>query len=49
MSATPASAARWSESEAIAGDARLRDLEQGAADLKAIADANGIVRQSFDR
>jgi hypothetical protein len=35
--------------DAIAGDAGLRDLEQGAADLKTIADANGIVRQSFNR
>jgi len=35
--------------DAIAGNARLRDLEQGAADLKTIANANSIVRQSFDR
>src|SRR6516165_6174920 len=34
---------------AIAGNARLSDLEQCAADLIAVADANGIVGQSFDR
>src|SRR3954464_5554865 len=34
---------------AIAGNARLRYLEQGAADLITVADANGIVGQSFDR
>src|SRR5262249_32842773 len=34
---------------AIAGDARLSDLEQCAADLIAVADANGIVGPSFDR
>src|SRR5262249_44791957 len=33
----------------IAGNAGLSDLEQCVADLIAIADANGIVRQSFDR
>jgi hypothetical protein len=32
----------------IACHTRLRDLEQDAADFKAIADANGIVRQSFN-
>jgi hypothetical protein len=34
---------------AIAGNARLSDLEQCAADLITVADANGIVGQSFDR
>src|SRR5262249_37436315 len=34
---------------AIAGNARLGDLEQCAADLIAVADANGIVAPSFDR
>src|SRR6266478_4396999 len=35
-------------SYAIAGNARLRDLEQGTADLITVADAHGIVGQSFD-
>ena len=35
--------------DAIAGHARLGDLEQRAADLIAVADAHGIVGQSFDR
>src|SRR5262245_32060773 len=35
--------------DAIAGNARLSDLEQRAADLITVADAHGIVRQSFDR
>ena len=35
--------------DAIAGDARLSDLEQCAADLITVTDVNGIVRQSFDR
>src|SRR5262252_1768063 len=35
--------------DAVAGHARLSDLEQCTADLVSIADANGIVRQSFDR
>ena len=35
--------------DAIAGDTRLRDLEQRAADPIAVADAHGIVGQSFDR
>ena len=35
--------------DAIAGDTRLRHLEQGAADPIPIADADGIVGQSFDR
>src|SRR5262245_45440116 len=35
--------------DAIAGDARLGDLEQGAADPISVADAHGIVGQSFDR
>ena len=35
--------------DAIAGNARLRDLEQRAADLITVADARGIVGQSFDR
>src|SRR5262245_25340482 len=35
--------------DAIAGHARLSDLEERAADLITIADAHGIVRQSFDR
>src|SRR4051812_11509109 len=34
--------------DAIAGDARLRDLKQRAADLIAVTDAHRIVRQSFD-
>ena len=35
--------------DAIAGHARLRDLEERAADPIAVADAHGIVGQSFDR
>ena len=35
--------------DAIAGHARLRDLEQCAADLITVADAHGIVGQAFDR
>src|SRR5262249_40641813 len=35
--------------DAIAGDARLGDLEQRAADLIPVADADGIILQSFDR
>ena len=35
--------------DAIAGDARLSDLEQRGADPITVADANGIVGQSFDR
>src|SRR5215471_18924233 len=35
--------------DAVAGHARLSDLEQCAADLITVADANGIVRQAFDR
>src|ERR1051325_8004873 len=35
--------------DAIAGNARLSDLEQCAADLITVADAYGIVGQSFDR
>ena len=35
--------------DAIAGHAGLSDFEQCAADLITIADANGIIRQSFDR
>src|SRR5215470_1579485 len=38
-----------SNADAIAGNARLSDLEQRAADLVAVADARGIIRQSFDR
>ncbi|CCE07955.1 hypothetical protein BRAS3843_2490021 [Bradyrhizobium sp. STM 3843] len=34
---------------AIAGHARLSDLEHGAADLITVADTHVIVRQSFDR
>src|SRR5204862_7716429 len=34
---------------AIAGNAGLSDLEHCAADLITVADANGIVGQSFDR
>ena len=37
-----------SNADAIAGDARLRDLKQRAADLIPVADAHGIVGQSFD-
>src|SRR6185369_932905 len=33
----------------ITGDARLSDFEQRAADPTAVADAHGIVGQSFDR
>src|SRR5262245_35591269 len=35
--------------DAIAGNARLGDLEQRAADLITVADADGIVGQSFER
>ena len=35
--------------DAIAGDPRLRDLEQRAADPIAVADIDAIVRQAFDR
>src|SRR3989441_10639578 len=35
--------------DAMAGTARLRDLEQRAANLITVADAHGIVGQSFDR
>src|SRR3989441_10337404 len=35
--------------DAIAGNARLSDLEQWAADLITVADARGIVGQAFDR
>src|SRR5262245_42530594 len=35
--------------DAIAGNARLSDLEQSAADLIAGTDANSVVGQSFDR
>src|SRR5258707_398730 len=35
--------------DAIAGNARLCDLEQRAADLITVADAHGFVGQSFDR
>src|SRR5215469_5620356 len=35
--------------QAIAGNARLGDLEKRAADLITIANAHHIVRQSFDR
>src|SRR5438477_12774528 len=35
--------------DAIAGNARLSDLEQRAADLITVADAHGTVGQSFDR
>src|SRR6266542_5652855 len=38
-----------SNADAIAGNARLSDLEQRAADLITVADAHGIVGQSFDR
>src|ERR1700722_3282051 len=37
------------DTNAITGHARLSDLEQCAADLITVADANGIVGQSFDR
>src|SRR5262249_12700850 len=37
------------DADAVAGHARLRDLEQCAADSITVADANGFVRQSFDR
>src|SRR6058998_1163195 len=35
--------------DAIAGDARLSDLEDCGADLITVADAHGIVGQSFNR
>src|SRR5262249_47582845 len=35
--------------DAVAGHARLSDLEQRAADLITVADAHRIVGQSFDR
>src|SRR3989441_8431922 len=35
--------------DAIAGNARLSNLEHRAADLITVADAHGIVGQSFDR
>src|SRR4029077_10182311 len=38
-----------SNADAIAGNARLSDLEQCAADLIAVTDAPGIVGQSLDR
>src|SRR6476646_3755849 len=38
-----------SNADAIAGGARLSDLEYGAADLITVADAHGIVGQSFNR
>src|SRR6202050_2969550 len=34
---------------AIAGNARLSDFEERAADLITVADADGVVLQSFDR
>ncbi len=37
------------DADAIAGDARLGDLEQGAADPVAIADKDAVVGQAFDR
>src|ERR1700739_4327136 len=37
------------KADAIAGNAGLSDLEQCAADLITVADADGIVGQSFDR
>ena len=37
------------DADAVAGHARLGHLEQGAADLIAVTDANGIVGQAFDR
>jgi hypothetical protein len=49
MSAMPASGVRSSVADAIACDARLSDLEKCAADLITVADAHGIVGQSFDR
>jgi hypothetical protein len=45
----PASAARHPNANAIAGNARLSDLEHCAADLITVAAVNGIVGQSFDR
>ena len=35
--------------DAVAGDAGLRDFEDGGADLVAVADADLVVAQSFDR
>src|SRR5215468_1697785 len=35
--------------DAVAGQARLSDLEQCAADSITVADTNGIIRQSLDR
>src|SRR5438309_9385984 len=37
------------DANAITGNAGLSDLEQRTADLITVADANGIVGQSFDR
>ena len=37
------------DADAVAGDARLRDLEDGGADLVAVADAHLVVAQSLDR
>ena len=34
--------------DAVAGDARLRDFEDGGADLVAVADADLVVAESFD-
>src|SRR5262245_6371252 len=39
----------YPNADAIAGNARLSDLEQRAADLITVADAHGVVGQSFDR
>src|SRR5581483_7426991 len=36
------------DADAITGYTRLSDLEQRAADLIAVADANSVVQQSFD-
>jgi len=37
------------DADAVAGDARLRDLEDGGADLVAVADADLVVAQPLDR
>src|SRR5262245_22143355 len=37
------------DSDAVAGDARLSDLEDGAADLVAVANADLVVTQAVDR
>ncbi len=49
MSAMPHAGFVHANADAKAGDARLRDFEKRGADLKAVADAHGVIHQSFDR